>query len=71
MPTAKLLVANLDSADSEKELESCLRHVSGVYGVVASRRDRCIEVDFEDDEVKLDQIVAAAGAAGFNARLAG
>ncbi|HEX6307381.1 MAG TPA: hypothetical protein VFZ69_04280 [Longimicrobiales bacterium] len=71
MPTAKLLVRGLDSPTRERELERVLNGLSGVYGAVASCRDACVEVDFEDDEVTIDEIVAAASTAGFQATLAG
>lgn len=71
MPTAKLSIRGLYSRDDEKHLETTVRSLTGVYGAVASCRDHCMEVDFEDDEVKIDDIVTAAGAAGFEARLAG
>lgn len=71
MPTAKLKIRGLRSAEDEKQLETTVRGLSGVYGAVASCRNHCMEVDFEDDEVKVDDIVTAAGAAGFEATLAG
>ena len=67
MPTARLRIDGLVSAADERHLETSVRGLTGVYGAVASCRDRCIEIDFEDDEVKLDEIVDAAGAAGFRA----
>jgi copper chaperone CopZ len=71
MPTAKFHVADLDSADGEHRLVQRLKSVTGVYGVVASCVDRCVEVDFEDDEVLLADIVSSAREAGFTAKLAG
>jgi len=71
MPTAKLLVHDLDSADAERRLARALEGVPGVFGVVASCREHCVEVDFEDDEVTVEQLVSAANAAGFRATLAG
>lgn len=71
MPTARLKVRGLQSTGDEKQLESSVRGLTGVYGAVASYRDHCMEVDFEDDEVNVNEIVAAASAAGFEATLAG
>lgn len=71
MPTARLNVEGLASAADEKRLETRVRGLAGVYGAVASCRNHCIEIDFEDDEAKLDDIVAAASAAGFEATLVG
>lgn len=71
MPTARLKIDGLASAADEKQLETRIRGLTGVYGAVASCRDHCMDVDFEDDEVKIDDIVETAGAAGFQARIAG
>lgn len=71
MPTAKLKITGLESVDDEKNLEASVRGLTGVYGAVASCRDHCMEVDFEDDEVMLDEIVNAASDAGFQATIAG
>lgn len=71
MPTAKLKIHGLHSSGDEKQLENSVRGLAGVYGAVASCRDHCMEVDFEDDEVKVNDIVAAASAVGFEATLVG
>jgi len=67
VPTAKLKIEGLASAHDEKHLETSVRALTGVYGAVASCRDHCMEVDFEDDEVMLEEIVNAASAAGYAA----
>lgn len=71
MPTAKLNVHGMQSAADERRLESTVRGLAGVYGAVASCSSHCLEVDFEDDEVNVSEILAAAAAAGFPARLVG
>ncbi|MGH7449643.1 MAG: hypothetical protein ACREK1_03720 [Longimicrobiales bacterium] len=71
MPTAKLLVKNLRTAEDATRLQQTVRRVAGVYGVVASCRERCMEVDFEDDVAAIGEIIDAASAAGFDATLAG
>ena len=71
MPTAKLKIRGLHTRDDEEHLETTVRGLAGVYGAVASCRDHCMEVDFEDDEVMVEDIVTAASAAGFEATLAG
>lgn len=71
MPTVKLFVQDLHSADAQHRLETALNRISGVYAAVASCSDGCVEVDFEDDEVTIDEIVAAASTAGFEATPAG
>lgn len=71
MPTAKLKVTGLHSAEDEKMLQDSVRGLPGVYGAVASCSNHCMEVDFEDDEVNVSDILEAASAAGFEATLAG
>lgn len=71
MPTAKLRITGLRSAEDEKRLQDSVRSLRGVYGVIASCSDHCMEVDFEDDEVNVSDILEASSAAGFEATLAG
>ena len=71
MPTAKLKITGLHSAEDEKLLQNSVRSLPGVYGAVASCSDHCMEVDFEDDEVNVGDILEAASAVGFEATLAG
>jgi copper chaperone CopZ len=71
VPTAKLLVRNLEGDDAARRLESALLRLAGVHGAVASRTDHCVEVDFEDDEVAVREIIDAAADAGFDAQLVG
>jgi copper chaperone CopZ len=71
MPTAKLKVGGMRTADDERNLAAAVRALAGVYGVVASCRDHCMEIDFEDDEVGVDDLLAAASAAGYPATLVG
>jgi copper chaperone CopZ len=71
MPTAKMRLDGVHNADDEAAVEDAVRRLGGVYGAVASCRDSCMEVDFEDDEVSVDEIARAARDAGFDATLAG
>lgn len=71
MATAKLRVSGLEGAHGEAAVEKVLGQVRGVYGVVASCTEGCVEIDFEDDEVTIREIIAAASAAGYEATLAG
>lgn len=70
MPTVKLFVRDLD-ADGEERLVRAMLAVDGVFGAVASWEERCLEVDFEDDVVALDDLLGTAQHAGFTARIAG
>ena len=69
MPTLKLYVRNLTERADERRLEQMLRALRGVYGVVASCDGRCLELDFEDDDVSIHHIIATVAAAGFDAQL--
>jgi hypothetical protein len=71
MPTAKLFVRDLNDAADSRRLQLALRSLPGVFGVVASCSARCVEVDFEDDQVGIDQLVEKARAEGFHATIAG
>jgi copper chaperone CopZ len=71
MPTAKFSVPDLQSRACEQRLETHLRTLRGVYAAVANHTDRCLEVDFEDDEIGVPEVVAAARDAGYTARLVG
>jgi copper chaperone CopZ len=69
VPTAKLFVEDLKDSDDAARLEDALRGLGGVHGAVASCADRCVEVDFEDDEVGMADIIEVAAGLGLRARL--
>jgi copper chaperone CopZ len=70
MATLLLRIEPITRQD-EARIESLLRELPGVFGVVASAAGACAEVDFEDDEVDLDLILDRLGAAGFQAHVVG
>jgi hypothetical protein len=70
MPTLRLCVTNFTERAHERLLEQTLRALPGVYCAVANCAGRCIEIDFEDDDVSIHQIVTALAAIGFDAHLA-
>ncbi|MFW5952395.1 MAG: heavy-metal-associated domain-containing protein, partial [Gemmatimonadota bacterium] len=55
----------------EDRLESVLRALPGVFGVVVSAAEGCAEVDFADDEVDLDRILGRLRDSGYDATLSG
>lgn len=71
MPTALLRVSGLRGAEDEARLERALQAEPGVFGAVANHQDGCAEIDFEDDEVTVEQLIEVAESAGFGATLAG
>lgn len=56
---------------SEEEIRSSLQALPGVFGVVVSPTEGCVEVDLEDDEVDYDRILDELRNAGWDARLSG
>jgi copper chaperone CopZ len=71
MPTLKLSVDGLHSADDEDRLQRALAAEPGIFGAIANRQDGCAEIDFEDDELALDRILQIIETSGFHGRLAG
>lgn len=70
MATMLLRVPGLHDEDAEK-LESVLRALPGIFGVVVSPGEGCVEIDIEDDEVDLDRILERVRGAGYEATLSG
>jgi copper chaperone CopZ len=70
MPTQKIRVDGLKEEDEARAAER-LRSLDGVFSAVASHRDGCIEVDFEDDRASFDEMRAALAELGYDAELAG
>lgn len=70
MATMLLRVPGLGGGDAD-ELEAVIRALPGVFGVLVSPAEGCVEVDLEDDEIDLDRILDRVRAAGFEATLSG
>ena len=70
MPTVKFHVLDLQAGEGPR-LQQAMMAVEGVYGAVASCETGCLELDFEDDVVSLDDLIAAVAREGFTARVAG
>jgi copper chaperone CopZ len=66
MPTQKLHVSAMSAAD-EQVITTALAKLDGVIFSVASHADRCVEVEFEDDCVTIQEVVGALAAHGFSA----
>ena len=71
MATAKLNVTGMHCGHCQAKVERALKGVSGVYTAVVDLQDGEAEVDFNDDAVTTDQLVAAVAKAGYAAKLAG
>jgi copper chaperone len=71
MANVKLRVSGMTCGHCQAKVEKALKGVSGVYSAIVDLPDGEAEVDFDDDCVTTDQLVAAIGRAGYGARLAG
>lgn len=70
MPTQKFYLPDL-THQQEPDVEDALGGLDGVLHVAANHSDHCAEVEFEDDCVSLDEIIARLAEAGFTATPAG
>lgn len=70
MATMLLRVEGLEPGD-EESVEEALRAMPGVFGVVISPAEGCVEVDLEDDEVDYERVVERLREEGYDARLSG
>ncbi|HEV8381785.1 MAG TPA: cation transporter [Gemmatimonadales bacterium] len=71
MANVKLRVTGMTCGHCQAKVEKALKDVSGVYSAVIDLPDGEAEVDFDDDCVTTDQLVAAISKAGYGAKLAG
>ena len=71
MANIKLRVTGMTGSHCQAKVEQALKSVSGVYSAVIDLSDGEAEVDFEDDRVTTDQLVAAVAKAGYGAKIAG
>lgn len=70
MATMLVRIDGLEPGDEER-VEAVLRALPGVFGVVVSPAEQCVEVDLEDDEVDYDRILERLRSAGYDPRLSG
>jgi len=71
MATVKLMVTGMHCGNCQQKVERALREVAGVYTAVVDLQDGEAEVDFNDDALTTDQLVAAVSRAGYQAKLGG
>ncbi|MGH7537414.1 MAG: heavy-metal-associated domain-containing protein [Gemmatimonadales bacterium] len=71
MASAKLRVTGMTCGNCQMKVEKALKGVAGVYVAVVDLQDGEAEVDFNDDAVTTQQLVAAVEQAGYRAKLAG
>jgi copper chaperone len=71
MANIKLRVTGMTCGHCQAKVEKALKGVSGVYSAIIDLPDGEAEVDFDDDSVTTDQLVAAVTQAGYSARVVG
>jgi copper chaperone len=71
MANIKLRVTGMTCGHCQAKVEQALKSVSGVYTAIVDLPDGEAEIDFDDDSVTTEQLVAAVAKAGYRARLAG
>ncbi len=71
MATAKLNVTGMHCGHCQAKVEGALKGIQGVYTAIVDLQDGEAEVDFNDDSVTTDQLVAAVQRAGYTAKVAG
>jgi len=71
MANVKLRVSGMTCGHCQAKVEKALKGVSGVYTAIVDLPDGEAEVDFEDDTVTTQQLVAAIVKAGYGAKVAG
>ena len=71
MANIKLRVTGMTCGHCQAKVEKALMGVSGVYSAIIDLPDGEAEVDFDDDSVTTDQLVAAVIQAGYGAKIVG
>ena len=71
MANAKFHVSGMTCGHCQMTVEKALKGVAGVYSAVVDLQDGEAEVDFDDDTISTQQLVAAVEKAGYHAKLAG
>ena len=71
MANIKLRITGMTCGHCQAKVQKALKGVSGVYSAVVDLPDGEAEVDFDDDTVTTQELVAAVAGAGYGAKLAG
>jgi len=71
MASAKFKVIGMTCGHCRQKVERALKENTGVYSALVDLQDGVAEVDFDDDAVTSQQLIAAVERAGYTARLAG
>ena len=71
MANIKLRVLGMTCGHCQAKVEKALKGIAGVYSAIIDLPDGEAEIDFDDDSVTTDQLVAAVTKAGYTAKIAG
>ena len=71
MANIKLRVLGMTCGHCQAKVEKALKGIAGVYSAIIDLPDGEAEIDFDDDSVTTDQLVAAVTKAGYAAKIAG
>ncbi len=71
MANVKLLVTGMTCGHCQAKVEQALKGITGVYSAVVDLQDGEAEVDFNDDALTTQQLIAAIQKAGYGAKLGG
>lgn len=71
MASVKLRVNGMTCSHCQEKVRRALTGIHGVYSAVVDLRDGEAEIDFDDDSVTVQHLVAAIERAGYGAKLAG
>lgn len=71
MANVKMRITGMTCGHCQAKVEKALKGMGGVYSVVVDLPDGEAEVDFEDDSVITEQLVAAVTRAGYGAKVVG
>jgi copper chaperone len=70
MSAIKLTIDGMTCEHCRKTVEDALMNVSGVWGVEVDLQERSADVQCDVVRVKLDELIAAVKAAGYEAEVA-
>jgi copper chaperone CopZ len=71
MASAKFKVTGMTCGHCRQKVEHALKQVNGVYSAVVDLHGGEAEVDFNDDVVTVQLLVASVDRAGYQAKLIG
>jgi copper chaperone len=71
MANTKLHVTGMTCGHCQAKVEQALKGIVGVYSAIVDLQDGEAEIDFNDDSITTQQLVAAVEQAGYGAKLAG